>query len=73
VEVEVNAAYPLKVDTDQSFVHQHPRIGSVKLVGPAVSYNGKKMPVTRPPPWLGQHTDEVRRIFIVSGPPSSLN
>ncbi|KAI5117242.1 hypothetical protein M0805_001560 [Coniferiporia weirii] len=37
----------------------HPRAGRIKLVGPAVSYNGKKMPITRPPPWLSQHTDEV--------------
>ena len=39
---------------------QHPRAGTIKLVGPAVSYNGKRMPLTRPPPWLSQHTDEVR-------------
>jgi len=38
---------------------EHPRAGKVKLVGPAVSYNGKKMPVTRPPPWLSEHTTEV--------------
>lgn len=38
---------------------QHPRAGKIKLVGPAVSYNGKRMPVTRPPPWLSQHTTEV--------------
>ncbi|KAH8114579.1 CAIB/BAIF family enzyme [Phellopilus nigrolimitatus] len=38
---------------------EHPRSGKIKLVGPAVSYNGKKMPVTRPPPWLSQHTSEI--------------
>jgi len=38
---------------------EHPRAGKVKLVAPAVTYNGKKMPVNRPPPWLSQHTDEV--------------
>ncbi|KAH7099468.1 CAIB/BAIF family enzyme [Auriculariales sp. MPI-PUGE-AT-0066] len=38
---------------------QHPRAGPVKLVGPAVSYNGQRMPVKRPPPWLSQHTDEI--------------
>jgi len=38
---------------------QHPRAGKIKLVGPAVTYNGKKMPVNRPPPWLSEHTDEV--------------
>ncbi|KAJ3830634.1 CoA-transferase family III domain-containing protein [Lentinula raphanica] len=37
----------------------HPRAGPIKLVAPAVSYNGKKMPVRRHPPWLGEHSDEV--------------
>lgn len=41
------------------FALQHPRAGPVKLVAPAVMYNGKRMPVTRPPPYLSQHTDEV--------------
>lgn len=38
---------------------EHPRAGSVKMVAPAVHYNGKRMPVTRPPPYLSQHTNEV--------------
>ena len=38
---------------------QHPRAGKIKLVAPAVTYNGKRMPVTRPPPYLSQHTSEV--------------
>ncbi|KAF9071244.1 CAIB/BAIF family enzyme [Rhodocollybia butyracea] len=37
----------------------HPRAGPIKIVAPAVSYNGKKMQVRRHPPWLGEHTDEV--------------
>ncbi|KAI0685625.1 CAIB/BAIF family enzyme [Cytidiella melzeri] len=37
----------------------HPRAGKVKLVAPAVHYNGKRMPVDRPPPYLSQHTDEI--------------
>ncbi|KIO25713.1 hypothetical protein M407DRAFT_75368 [Tulasnella calospora MUT 4182] len=40
---------------------EHPRAGPIKLVAPAVSYNGKRMPVKRPPPYLSQHTDEVLR------------
>lgn len=31
----------------------------IKLIAPAVSYNGKRMPVARPPPWLSEHTTEV--------------
>ncbi|KZT64265.1 CAIB/BAIF family enzyme [Daedalea quercina L-15889] len=38
---------------------QHPRAGAVKMVAPAVMYNGKRMPVRRPPPWLSQHTSEI--------------
>ncbi|KAI0029484.1 CoA-transferase family III domain-containing protein [Vararia minispora EC-137] len=38
---------------------EHPRIGKLKMVGPAVTYNGKKMPVFRAPPWLSQHTNEI--------------
>ncbi|KAK7031383.1 CAIB/BAIF family enzyme [Favolaschia claudopus] len=38
---------------------EHPRAGKIKLVAPAVSYNGEKMKVRRPPPWLSEHTEEV--------------
>ncbi|KAF5382526.1 hypothetical protein D9615_002808 [Tricholomella constricta] len=41
---------------------EHPRSGKIKLVAPAVSYNGKKMAVRRPPPWLSEHTTERGRI-----------
>ncbi|KAG6837605.1 hypothetical protein H0H93_006126 [Arthromyces matolae] len=37
---------------------EHPRAGKIKLVAPPVSYNGKKMAVRMPPPWLSQHTTE---------------
>ncbi|KAJ6557252.1 CAIB/BAIF family enzyme [Mycena vulgaris] len=40
---------------------EHPRAGTIKLVAPAVSYNGEKMKVRRPPPWLSEHTDEVMK------------
>ncbi|KLO06969.1 CAIB/BAIF family enzyme [Schizopora paradoxa] len=38
---------------------EHSRIGKIKMVGPAVMYNGQRMPITRPPPWLSQHTEEI--------------
>ncbi|CAO1628251.1 unnamed protein product [Parajaminaea phylloscopi] len=37
----------------------HPRIGKVKLTSPAVHYGPGRMPITRPPPVLGQHSSEV--------------
>jgi len=46
------------------------------MVAPPVTYNGKRMPVRRPPPWLSQHTKEVRaRVsdilgFFFGSPPS---
>ncbi|KAN0066549.1 hypothetical protein ACQY0O_000643 [Thecaphora frezii] len=38
---------------------EHPRAGPIKILSPAVTYGKGKMKVTRPPPVLGQHTDEV--------------
>ncbi|KAG6903271.1 hypothetical protein C0995_000166 [Termitomyces sp. Mi166 len=40
---------------------EHPRAGKIKLLAPAVSYNGKKMAVRMPPPWLSEHTTEVMK------------
>ncbi|KAF9561352.1 Hpt, histidine phosphotransferase protein [Agrocybe pediades] len=37
---------------------EHARAGKIKLVGPAVTYNGQKMEVRLPPPWLSEHTEE---------------
>ncbi|TFK20005.1 CAIB/BAIF family enzyme [Coprinopsis marcescibilis] len=38
---------------------EHGRSGKIKLVAPAVAYNGQKMTVRLPPPWLSEHTAEV--------------
>ncbi|BGP41879.1 hypothetical protein JCM10450v2_005950 [Rhodotorula kratochvilovae] len=40
---------------------EHPRAGKIKLVAPAVQYNGQRMEFTRPPPVLKQHSVEVLR------------
>ncbi|WVR05184.1 hypothetical protein IAU60_002196 [Kwoniella sp. DSM 27419] len=37
----------------------HPRAGQIKLASAPVSYDGQKPKLYRPPPYLGQHTDEV--------------
>lgn len=39
----------------------HARAGKLKLVAPAIQYDGERMPVHRAPPVLGQHTLEVLR------------
>ncbi|KZS87293.1 CAIB/BAIF family enzyme [Sistotremastrum niveocremeum HHB9708] len=52
-------SHPQAVARGSTVEIQHPRAGPIKLVAPAVTYNGKRMPVKRPPPWLSQHTFEV--------------
>lgn len=37
----------------------HPRAGKIKINSPAVRYGEGKMQVLRPPPVLGQHTEEI--------------
>lgn len=39
----------------------HPEIGALRLPGPAFRLDGKPAPNRRPPPLLGQHTEEVLR------------
>ena len=43
---------------------KHARAGKIKLVGPAVAYNGQKMEVRMAPPWLSEHTEEVGDFFL---------
>ncbi|XP_067650591.1 succinate--hydroxymethylglutarate CoA-transferase-like [Haliotis asinina] len=55
-----------EVFSDPQVVHngmiqevQHPTAGTVRLPGPAVRYSLSQTVVPRPPPTLGQHTQEV--------------
>ncbi|KAG6329757.1 hypothetical protein ID866_9331 [Astraeus odoratus] len=52
-------AHPQAVARCSTVEVDHPRAGKVRMVAPPVTYNGKRMPVRRPPPWLSQHTTEV--------------
>lgn len=38
---------------------EHPTAGPLKMIGPPVLFDGERLPIRRPPPVLGQHTDEV--------------
>lgn len=49
----------------QVVILKHARAGKIKLVGPAVTYNGRKMEVRMAPPWLSEHTEEVGDFFVV--------
>ncbi|EGO23611.1 hypothetical protein SERLADRAFT_469716 [Serpula lacrymans var. lacrymans S7.9] len=51
--------HPQAVARESTVEVDHPRAGKIKLVAPAVTYNGQRMPVRIPPPWLSQHTGEI--------------
>ncbi|KAF7365427.1 CAIB/BAIF family enzyme [Mycena venus] len=57
--IQQTFAHPQAVARGVTVEVEHPRAGKIKLVAPAVSYNGEKMKVRRPPPWLSEHTNEV--------------
>lgn len=42
----------------------HPTAGRIKQVGPPWKIDGVSQPIRRPPPTLGQHTDEVLRAWL---------
>ncbi|KAJ7070003.1 CoA-transferase family III domain-containing protein [Mycena amicta] len=57
--IQQTFAHPQAVARGITVEVEHPRAGKIKLVAPAVSYNGERMKVSRPPPWLSEHTSEV--------------
>ncbi|KAJ7432350.1 CAIB/BAIF family enzyme [Mycena latifolia] len=57
--IQQTFAHPQAVARGVTVEVEHPRSGKIKLVAPAVSYNGEKMKVRLPPPWLSEHTNEV--------------
>lgn len=57
--IEQTFAHPQALARKVTVEVDHPRAGKVRMVAPAVTYNGERMPVERPPPYLGQHTAEV--------------
>jgi crotonobetainyl-CoA:carnitine CoA-transferase CaiB-like acyl-CoA transferase len=40
---------------------EHPAAGILKLLASPILVDGKRLPIRRPPPTLGQHTDEARK------------
>lgn len=45
---------------------EHPGLGVVYTVGPAVLYNGERMEVRLPAPRLGEHTDQIMREYSMT-------
>ncbi len=51
-----------QVQWNRTFIEiDHPRAGRVRLLGHPIRYNGEPPPLSRRPPLLGEHTDEVLR------------
>ncbi|KAF8967071.1 CAIB/BAIF family enzyme [Flammula alnicola] len=57
--IEQTFNHPQAVARKVTVEVNHARAGKIKLVAPAVAYNGQKMSVRLPPPWLSEHTSEV--------------
>ncbi|MDQ2809366.1 MAG: CoA transferase [Chloroflexota bacterium] len=54
-------ADPQVVHSGQVVTIDHPTVGDLPLVGPAVTYSATPATVAQPPPLLGQHTAAIRR------------
>ncbi|KAF8798835.1 CAIB/BAIF family enzyme [Phlegmacium glaucopus] len=59
--IEQTFQHPQAIARKVTVEVEHARAGKIKLVGPAVTYNGRKMDVRMAPPWLSEHTEEVMR------------
>jgi crotonobetainyl-CoA:carnitine CoA-transferase CaiB-like acyl-CoA transferase len=45
--------------------YEHPKVGKVKVIGPAVRMSGTPPKIERPAPMIGQHTEEILREYGV--------
>ncbi len=43
--------------------YEHPKAGTVKVVGPAVRMSATQPTIDRPAPLVGQHSEEILREF----------
>jgi crotonobetainyl-CoA:carnitine CoA-transferase CaiB-like acyl-CoA transferase len=43
--------------------YEHPKVGKVKVIGPAVRMSGTPPKIERPAPMIGQHTEEILREY----------
>ncbi|GAA5867134.1 hypothetical protein JCM1840_001494 [Sporobolomyces johnsonii] len=60
-DIKATFEHPQTVARDLVREVEHPRAGKIKLVAPAIMYNGHRMEFTKPPPVLRQHSVEVLR------------
>ena len=57
-------ANPLATEREMRLEIEHPLAGKISQVGAPWKIDGRSSPVRRPPPTLGQHTDEVKREWL---------
>jgi CoA:oxalate CoA-transferase len=57
-------ASPLATGRDMKIQIEHPTAGLIGQVGAPWKLNGQSSPIRRPPPTLGQHTEEVLRDWL---------
>ncbi|CCM06125.1 uncharacterized protein FIBRA_08374 [Fibroporia radiculosa] len=57
--IEQTFKHPQTIAREMIIDVEHSRAGKIQIVAPPVTYNGKRMPILRPPPFLSQHTYEV--------------
>lgn len=55
----VAEAFESRLAEDMKVELDHPAAGRVKQVAPPIRLDGQRLPIRRPPPLLGEHTDEV--------------
>ena len=64
LEIDEAFASPLATEREMTVEIDHPRSGRIKQVGAPWKIDGMSSPIRRPPPLLGQHTDEVLRGWL---------
>jgi len=64
LDIEEAFASPLATSRQMRLEIEHPKAGRISQVGAPWKLDGESSPIRRPPPMLGQHTDEVLREWI---------
>ena len=64
LDMEEAFASPLATSRQMRLEIEHPKAGPISQVGAPWKVDGSSSPVRRPPPMLGQHTEEVLREWI---------
>jgi crotonobetainyl-CoA:carnitine CoA-transferase CaiB-like acyl-CoA transferase len=64
LDIQEAFASPLAADREMRVEIEHPKAGRINQVGAPWKIDGSSSAIRRPPPMLGQHTDEVLRELI---------